>query len=847
MKQVLLLTLICSLHFSTTAQVQFAAAGGNAVSAFSTNGTSSPLHVFNITDPNTCYAVSLGPDGNLYGTAQSGGSKNCGVIFSVHPDGGNFKIVYDYSTPYGFRPVPAFGPDGKLYFVLSDSLFSIALDGSSAAFITMVAHQCSEITIDKDGWLYGYGNETKRLFFKIKIDGTGYTVLHNNNYSTDGTFLIYGRSFCLTPSGRIFLICALGVNNGGTLVSMRTDGSDFTVHKSFATNGSDYMNYGGYPGDPVYKNGKIYFNTGGASNGFGALLSFDTLTADLTVVYAYTANGNAGSIISGNDQNFIGVNNTGLYSIGTNGTNFQQLNTATSAGGKPVYNLATNKIFYIASGGTYKNGYLLKTDATNYTGTNLHNFGFVPDGYSPDGITKASNGLLYGIAQGGGTAGGGTLFKMNTDGSSFAVIKDFNGNDGQSPFGQLLAASDGRLYGICKRSGLNGASDSLALYGINTDGTGYALLQTFSSNEFPVVPELVESSNGLLFGISGSRNGASHDVPIRLFSINKNGSGFTLLKILNYSEGQGTLQGLIAAAGYLYGIAATGGSQGMGTLFRIKEDGSDFSVVKNFSSANSDGVKPISLMQGRDNKLYGVTAGNYFATGPTIYSINPADLSFKVISTFSSDLSSADNIYPYGKLAHASDNRLYVNSWNGIFGMDLDGANHTLASLGLNVNSQQVTYLTEIPMPVAAQLCAPVGTATLESTVSGTVYQWQLNTGNGFSNITDTVDYAGISGVSLSLKNAPSSWNGYQYRCVTNVGTSVVYTLKFTDKWIGAVDAAWENPANWSCGAIPDANTEVIINSGTVVLNSNVIVRSLSIKPGVNFTINNGFTLTVTH
>lgn len=844
MKQVLLLAIICSLHSVTNAQVQFAAASGNGISAFATDGTTSPLYSFKIIDPTNCDAVAIGPDGNLYGTTYYGGSKESGIIFSVAPDGSNFKVIYDYLTIYGFRPTPAFGPDGKLYFVLSDSLFSIALDGSPAAFIAMVAHQCSEITIDKDGWLYGYGNEAQRLFFKIKIDGTGYTVLRNNDYNTDGIFQIYGSSFCLTPTGRIFMVCARGVNGGSTLVSMRTDGSDFTVHKSFATRDTDYVNYGAYPTDPIYKNGKIFFNTTyGVSNDLGALLSFDTLTADLSVVHTYTpAEGRPGNITVRNNQNFIGINTAGLFSIGIDGTNFQQLNN-TVGRGKPVYNAATDKIYYMSTGGLYKNCYLLKTDGTNNSASNIHNFGYVPEGYGPDGITRAPNGLLYGINQNGGSAGGGTLFKMNTDGSFFSVIKDFNGNDGQSPFGQLLAASDGRLYGICKRSGINGSSDSLALYGINTDGTGYALLQTFKRTDFPVVPELAEGSNGLLFGISGSRLGSSSDIPIRLFSVNKNGSGFNLLKIFTSNEGEGVLQGLIVADGFVYGIAANAGSKGMGTLFRIKEDGSGFSVVKNFTSNNTEGVQPNSLMLGRDNKLYGVTTGNYYSMGPTIYSLNPTDLSYKVIIGFANP----GNFSPYGKFTHASDNRLYIETFGGLLGLDLDGANQTLNSLYMNSNSQQVTYLTEIPFTVATSLCPPAGNTSFQSTISGTTYQWQVNAGNGFTNISDNVNYSGSSSASLIVNNAPSSWNGYQYRCVTNVGNGNVYTIKFNDGWTGAVNTSWENAANWSCAVLPDSNTDVVITSGTVVINSDVLVKSLTIKPGATLTVNSGFTLTVLH
>jgi Leucine-rich repeat (LRR) protein len=65
--------------------------------------------------------------------------------------------------------------------------------------------------------------------------------------------------------------------------------------------------------------------------------------------------------------------------------------------------------------------------------------------------------------------------------------------------------------------------------------------------------------------------------------------------------------------------------------------------------------------------------------------------------------------------------------------------------------------------------------------------------------------------------------------------------------WNGSTSSAWENPANWSCSAVPGASTDVIINSGTVILSSNTTIRSLTINPGASFTIISPYNLTITH
>ena len=135
----------------------------------------------------------------------------------------------------------------------------------------------------------------------------------------------------------------------------------------------------------------------------------------------------------------------------------------------------------------------------------------------------------------------------------------------------------------------------------------------------------------------------------------------------------------------------------------------------------------------------------------------------------------------------------------------------------------------------------------LSSNLSGLTYQWQLDTGSGFADIIDDSNYTGTNTSNLQLNNIPSTWYGYTYRCsVDNIKCNPV-TLTFTNTWTGAVDTSWENPANWSCGELPDENTDVIINSGTVIVNSNPDIRSLTLGTGVNFTVNPNFIFTINH
>lgn len=156
------------------------------------------------------------------------------------------------------------------------------------------------------------------------------------------------------------------------------------------------------------------------------------------------------------------------------------------------------------------------------------------------------------------------------------------------------------------------------------------------------------------------------------------------------------------------------------------------------------------------------------------------------------------------------------------------------------------TTLSCTSISTSGKIC-PAGSTTLSINLSGTTYQWQVDTGTGFTNIVDNSNYNGSATPSLQLINIPSSWYGYQYRCLVDGTGCKAFTLKFINTWTGASDTSWENAANWSCGELPDANTDVIINAGTVIVNSNPNVRSLTLGDNVIFTVNPNFIFTINH
>jgi len=128
-------------------------------------------------------------------------------------------------------------------------------------------------------------------------------------------------------------------------------------------------------------------------------------------------------------------------------------------------------------------------------------------------------------------------------------------------------------------------------------------------------------------------------------------------------------------------------------------------------------------------------------------------------------------------------------------------------------------------------------------------YQWQVSIAGGpFTSIIDNANYSGTTSITLGLNNLPTTWTGNQYRCVVNGINSNGYTLLFKNYWNGTTSTAWENIANWSCGMLPDENTDVVVTNAmpfNLILNSNTTVKSVTVKSPASLTVSSGFNLII--
>lgn len=169
---------------------------------------------------------------------------------------------------------------------------------------------------------------------------------------------------------------------------------------------------------------------------------------------------------------------------------------------------------------------------------------------------------LYGTTENGGNANFGTLFRIDTDGSHHEVLHHFAGaaaNDGANPATALAQAPNGTLYGTTLQGGTTSQG---TLFRLEPDGTGYALLHHFTSASnggyYPRAPILV-GNDGLLYGTTQS-GGAGYGGT--LFTLNPDGSGLQFIDGFSYNAaGSGPMGNLVQdPAGRLYGVAQSGGA-----------------------------------------------------------------------------------------------------------------------------------------------------------------------------------------------------------------------------------------------------------------------------------------------
>ncbi len=91
----------------------------------------------------------------------------------------------------------------------------------------------------------------------------------------------------------------------------------------------------------------------------------------------------------------------------------------------------------------------------------------------------------------------------------------------------------------------------------------------------------------------------------------------------------------------------------------------------------------------------------------------------------------------------------------------------TMCDIKKLYNASSYYYITSHPSSVAAGVGATI-TFSITDTGVGNTYQWQHNTGSGFTNLAAGAPYSGVTTPTLTITGVTSAMNGRKYRCVVN-------------------------------------------------------------------------------
>jgi uncharacterized repeat protein (TIGR03803 family) len=204
-----------------------------------------------------------------------------------------------------------------------------------------------------------------------------------------------------------------------------------------------------------------------------------------------------------------------------------------------------------------------------------------------------------------------------------SVLYSFSGSDGNSPIGNLVADSEGNLYGTTLSGGqTTGNCDSNdgcgVVFELSPDGTGgwtQTVLYTFTGGtdgSFPASLSL--DSAGNLYGVTFSGGNLTNKdcSPYGcgvVFELSPSSSGWTETVLHAFHSGDGTRPSFLMrnTSGNFYGTTLLGGSSNAGTVFKLTSGSTGWveTVLHNFTGGTG-GYQP--------NGLAFDSAGNLFGT-----------------------------------------------------------------------------------------------------------------------------------------------------------------------------------------------------------------------------------------
>lgn len=359
--------------------------------------------------------------GNLYGTTQLGGNTGCqsqlgcGTVFKLSPSGTGWTLTTIYKfhgAADGWWPISTLllGSDGSLYGTTwYGGVVNAGGHGSGYGTVFKMTPP-TEACGDSCSWTH-----TVIYAFTGGSDGG---IPNPGNLTFDGAGNIYGT----TEGGGVHhSMCLFGYMGCGVVYKLTPSATGWieSVVYTFtgAEDGSDPLS-----GVTFDQNGNIYGTASeGGSGGYGTVFELSPSAAGWKETTLHSFDGH-----------------DGVYPVG--GLIFDESGN--------LYGTTSGSV--TQGGGTFfefpvSNGFQFTLLYTFQAQT------------APTANLILSNGNFYGTSNNGGTIGWGDVFVLMQKSSNWSAVSLYNftaGNDGASPYGNVVLGANGAIYGTTNGSGL---------------------------------------------------------------------------------------------------------------------------------------------------------------------------------------------------------------------------------------------------------------------------------------------------------------------------------------------------------------------------------------------------------
>jgi uncharacterized repeat protein (TIGR03803 family) len=375
-------------------------------------------------------ALTIHPNGKLYGTTYEGGSNNLGVLFEFDLNTNSYIKKLDFSNAIGFNPKI------ELLFDFAGNLYGLV------------------------SWIGDYG--ISEHIFKYNMNSNNYSRIFKfgetgGHYFSGGLALASnGKYYSATGSG--------GKHSRGSIIEF--DYNNKAVSTKF--NFDDSSGFSSNGAVLHASNGKIYGITRyGGLYGYGGIFEYDYNNGVYTKIHDFSATDGiqsmpGGMIMEASNGKIYGMRNGGgFYGLGT----FYEFDIATDSfvvklhfndtlGAEPLGGLvqASNGKLYagISGGGPSAQGIIIEYDVNtdsvimkkdyHATGVYAYNGTFI----------EVTPNKFYALSIVGGQNNEGALYQYDCITNQITILYSFSAPTGCDPVGSLVYASNGKLYGSTK-------------------------------------------------------------------------------------------------------------------------------------------------------------------------------------------------------------------------------------------------------------------------------------------------------------------------------------------------------------------------------------------------------------